>query len=85
MIVAGESAVPESAEIDGSVWIGHDVQIGEDVRLTGPIVLGDGVRVGEGAQLRDSIVLPGTTVAAEAILIGAIAGHSGILESLRPR
>jgi mannose-1-phosphate guanylyltransferase len=83
--VAGESAVPESVEVDGSVWIGHDVQIGENVRLTGPIVLGDGARVGEGAQLRDSIVLPGTTVAAEAILIGAIAGHSGILESLRAR
>ena len=85
VIVAGESVVPQSVEADGSVWIGHDVQIGENVRLTGRIVLGDGARVGEGAQLRDSIVLPGTTVASEAILIGAIAGHSGILESLRAR
>jgi mannose-1-phosphate guanylyltransferase len=85
VIVAGESVVPQSAEIDGSVWIGHDVEIGERVRLTGPIVLGDGASVGEGAQLRDSIVLPGTTVAADAILIGAIAGHSGILESLQAR
>src|SRR6202046_1361403 len=67
VIVAGESIVPESAEMDGSVWIGQDVQIGENVRLTGPIVLGDSVRVGDGAQLRDSIVLPGTTVAPEAI------------------
>ena len=83
--VAGDSVVPGSVEVDGSVWIGQDVQIGENVRLTGPIVLGDGVRVGDGAQLRDSIVLPGTTVAPEAILIGAIAGHSGILESLRAR
>ncbi len=55
------------------------------MRLTGPLVLGDGARVGEGAQLRDSIVLPGTEVAPGAILIGAIAGHAGILESLRPR
>ncbi len=85
VIVAGESVVPESAEVDGSVWIGHDVQLGEHVRLTGPIVLGDGARVGDRAQLRDSIVLPGTEVDREAILIGAIAGHSGILESLRPR
>jgi mannose-1-phosphate guanylyltransferase len=83
--VAGESAVPQSAELDGSIWIGRDVEIGERVRLTGPLVLGDGVRVGERAQLRDSIVLPGTTVASDAILIGAIAGHSGILESLRAR
>ncbi len=64
VIVAGESVVPESVEVDGSVWIGHDVQIGARARLTGPIVLGDGARVGAGAQLRDSIVLPGTTVAA---------------------
>ncbi len=85
VVVAGETLLPESAEVEGSVWIGHDVELGEGVRLTGPLVLGDGARVGEGAQLRDSIVLPGTIVAPGAILIGAIAGHAGILESLRPR
>ena len=85
LIVAGESVVPRSAEIEGFVWIGHDVEIGENVRLTGPLVLGDGARVDEAAQLRDSIVLPGTHIAAGSILIGAIAGHAGILESLRAR
>ncbi len=55
------------------------------MRLTGPVVIGDGARVGDGAQLRESIVLPGTEIAAGAILIGAIAGHAGILESLPPR
>jgi mannose-1-phosphate guanylyltransferase len=84
VIVAGESVVPHSAEVAWSVWIGHEVELGESVRLIGPLVLGDGARVGEGAQLRDSIVLPGTTIAPGSILIGAIAGHSGILESLRP-
>ena len=83
--VAEGSVLPDSVQIDGAVWIGRDVQLGENVRLTGPIVLGDGVRVGDGAQLRESIVLPGTEVADEAILIGAIAGHAGILDSLRPR
>jgi mannose-1-phosphate guanylyltransferase len=85
LIVAGESVVPRSAEIEGSVWIGSDVVVGENVRLTGPLVLGDGARVGDAAQLRDSILLPGTEVAQGAILIGAIAGHAGILESLRAR
>ena len=85
VIVAGEGTLPQSAEVEGPVWIGQDVQIGEGVRLMGPVVLGDGVRLGEGAQLRESIVFPGTTVAPGAIVIGAIAGHSGILESLRPR
>ena len=35
------ASLPDSAEVDGPVWIGHDVQIGDGVRLTGPIVLGD--------------------------------------------
>jgi hypothetical protein len=55
------------------------------VRLTGPVVIGDGCRIGTGAALRDSIVFPGTDVAEKAIVIGAIEGHAGIVESLRPR
>jgi mannose-1-phosphate guanylyltransferase len=82
--LAGEQSLPEDLEIDGQAWIGHDVQIGAGVRLMGPIVLGDGARVGDGAQLRESIVFPGTEVAPGAIQIGAIAGHAGILQSLRP-
>ena len=85
VILAGGDTLPDSAEVEGPVWIGRDVQIGEGVRLMGPVVLGDGAHIGEGAQLRGSIVFPGTTVAPGAIVIGAIAGHSGILESLRPR
>lgn len=83
--LAGERALPDDLEIDGQAWIGHDVHIGAGVRLMGPIVLGDGASVGDGAQLRESIVFPGTKVASGAIMIGAIAGHSGILQSLRPR
>ena len=81
----GGSPIPGDAEVEGHVWIGRDVQIGAGVRLTGPLVLGDGARVGDGAQMRESILFPGTEVAPGAILIGAIAGHAGILESLRPR
>jgi NDP-sugar pyrophosphorylase family protein len=61
------------------------VSIGSGVRLMGPVVLGDGASVGDGVQLRESIVFPGTEVADESILIGAITGHSDILASLRPR
>ena len=83
--VAGPSPLREDTDVEGSMWIGHDVQIGTGVRLMGPIVLGDGARIGDGAQLRESIVFPGTEVAPESILIGAIAGHGGILQSLRRR
>jgi mannose-1-phosphate guanylyltransferase len=82
---AQAGAVREDTDVDGPAWIGRDVRIGAGVRLMGPIVIGDGVRIGDGAQLRDSIVFPGTDIVAESILIGAIAGHGGIVESLRPR
>jgi mannose-1-phosphate guanylyltransferase len=85
VILAGEKPLPEDIEIDGAAWIGHGVSIGAGVRLMGPVVLGDGARVGDRAQLRESIVLPGTEIADEAILIGAIVGHRGILNSLLPR
>ncbi len=84
VVVAGAGALPLGAEVDGPVWIGRDVELGEHVRLTGPVVVGDGARLGERVQLRDSIVFPGTAVGAGSILIGAIAGHAGIAASLRP-
>jgi mannose-1-phosphate guanylyltransferase len=85
VVLAGDGALPADVEIEGPAWIGRDVQIGAGVRLMGPVVLGDGAAIGDRAQLRETIVFPGTTVAAESILIGAISGHAGILQSLRPR
>jgi mannose-1-phosphate guanylyltransferase/mannose-1-phosphate guanylyltransferase/phosphomannomutase len=76
--------LPGDAQVQGPVWIGADVRIGAGVRLMGPVVVGDGASVGSGAALRDSIVFPGTDVAPSEILIGAIHGHAGIVESLRP-
>jgi mannose-1-phosphate guanylyltransferase len=81
--VAAGSSIPEGVEVEAPVWIGRDARIGAGARLTGPVVLGDGARVGERAQLRETIVFPGTAIAPGSILIGAIAGHAGILESLR--
>lgn len=81
--LCGGGALPADAEAEGPVWIGYDVRLGAGVRLTGPVVLGDGAVVGDGAQIRSSIVFPGTEIASEAILIGAIAGHKGIAASLR--
>jgi mannose-1-phosphate guanylyltransferase/mannose-1-phosphate guanylyltransferase/phosphomannomutase len=83
--VAGDVDLAGAQQVDGPLWIGEDVVLGRDVRLHGPVVLGDGARIGDRAQLRETIVLPGTEVADDAIVIGAIAGHAGILESLPAR
>src|SRR6478735_635045 len=49
LTVVGRSPLREDTDVDGSAWIGRDVQIGARVRLMGPIVLGDGAQVGDGA------------------------------------
>jgi mannose-1-phosphate guanylyltransferase/mannose-1-phosphate guanylyltransferase/phosphomannomutase len=85
-VTVGEgSSVDGASELDGNIWIGRDVTLGAGVRLLGPLAIGDGAKIGAGAALRDSIVFPGTEIAAGAILVGAIAGHGGIVESMRPR
>lgn len=71
--------------IEPPVWIGRNVDIGADVRLQGPLAIGDGAVIGAGASLKDSVVLPGTEIAPDALLIGAIAGHRGIVDRLRQR
>jgi mannose-1-phosphate guanylyltransferase/mannose-1-phosphate guanylyltransferase/phosphomannomutase len=88
VIVAGDRSelarpLGEDTDLEGVAWIGRDVKIGAGVRLMGPLVLGDGASIGDRAQVRGSIVFPGTEIAAESILIDAIAGHSGILASVR--
>ncbi len=69
---------------EAPIWIGQNVSFGANVKLQGPVVIGDGCTIGDGAAIKDSIVLPGTDVAGHAIVIGAISGHTGIVESLRP-
>jgi mannose-1-phosphate guanylyltransferase len=84
-IEASPGEPPEHVEVvEGPVWVGEGAEVGEGVRLMGPVVIGDRCRVGDGASLRDSIVFPGTDVASGEILIDAIHGHAGIVESLRP-
>jgi mannose-1-phosphate guanylyltransferase len=85
VVVAGEEDLPGDLQVEGQAWIGRNVSIGRDVRVMGPVVLGDDAVIGDGAQLRDAIVFPGTQVAPGGILIGAIVGHAGILQSLRAR
>jgi mannose-1-phosphate guanylyltransferase/mannose-1-phosphate guanylyltransferase/phosphomannomutase len=63
------------AEVEGPALIGERVELGAGVRIQGPAIVGDGARIGAGAWIRDSILLAGTELAPEAMLIGAIAGR----------
>jgi mannose-1-phosphate guanylyltransferase/mannose-1-phosphate guanylyltransferase/phosphomannomutase len=84
-VTVGESSSLDGVEVvEGPVWVGAGVTFGADVKLIGPVAIGDGASIGAGAALRDTIVFPGTDVAAGEILIGAIHGGSGIMDRLRP-
>jgi len=63
------------AEVEAPVLIGAGVELGAGVRIQGPAIVGDRCRLGSGAWVRDSIMLAGTELAPEAMLIGAIAGR----------
>jgi mannose-1-phosphate guanylyltransferase len=63
------------AEVEGRALLGAGVELGAGVRIQGPAIIGDGCRIGDGAWVRDSILLAGTELAPEAMLIGAIAGR----------
>jgi len=84
-VTVGEGSSLDGVEVvEGPVWVGAGVTFGADVKLIGPVAVGDGASIGAGAALRDTIVFPGTEVAAGEILIGAIHGGSGIMDRLRP-
>ncbi len=65
----------DGAEVEGPALIGSGVELGKGVRIQGPAIVGDGCRLGAGAWVRDSILLAGTELAPEGMLVGAIAGR----------
>jgi mannose-1-phosphate guanylyltransferase len=84
-VTVGEGSSLDGVEVvEGPAWVGAGVTFGADVKLIGPVAIGDGASIGAGAALRDTIVFPGTDIAAGEILIGAIHGGSGIMDRLRP-
>jgi mannose-1-phosphate guanylyltransferase len=82
--IAEGTSLEGVALVHPPVWVGRECDIGQGVRLMGPVAIGDGCTIGDEAALRETIVFPGTEVEDAAILIGAIHGHAGIVESLRP-
>ncbi|MEN0015505.1 MAG: NDP-sugar synthase [Solirubrobacteraceae bacterium] len=79
------TSLGEDVEFTAPVWVGQNVTIGAGARLVGPVVIGDGATIGAGASVRDAIVYPGTTVADDAIVIGASLGAKGIIAAMTPR
>jgi mannose-1-phosphate guanylyltransferase/mannose-1-phosphate guanylyltransferase/phosphomannomutase len=80
---ATPGALDKAELLEGPIWVGEGVTIGDGVKLQGPVVIGDGASVGAGAAVRDTIVFPGGEVPAETISIGAILGQGDIVSNLR--
>jgi mannose-1-phosphate guanylyltransferase len=70
------SASPlDGAEVEGPALIGSGVRLGAGARIQGPAIIGDDCEIGPGAWVRDSILLAGTELPTEGMLVGAIAGR----------
>jgi mannose-1-phosphate guanylyltransferase len=83
--VGAGTDLPDDLELlSVPAWVGEGCEIGRGVRVMGPTVIGDRCSVGDGASLREVILLPGTSVPPGEVVIGAIVGRAGIVDSLRP-
>jgi mannose-1-phosphate guanylyltransferase len=76
--VGGEEAIEAGDPgVHGPVLVGDGCDVDTAARLDGPLVVGDGCAIGPGARVKHSVLLPGSQVAADAIVAGAIYGHAG--------
>jgi mannose-1-phosphate guanylyltransferase/mannose-1-phosphate guanylyltransferase/phosphomannomutase len=75
-------ALDAAALVEGPVWVGRGVSIGDGVSLQGPVVIGDGATVGAGAAVRDTIIFPGGEVPTQTIAVGGILGQGDIVSNL---
>jgi mannose-1-phosphate guanylyltransferase len=79
LIDDGDPSLGAEVDAGGPILIADGVTIGAGARLDGPLVLGPGSMIGAGARVRESVLLPGATVADEALIAGAIVGRRGTL------
>ena len=70
-----EARVPPSVRIEPPVLIGMGCELGEDVVLEGPAVIGDGSVLGAGAQVVRGLVLPGSHMPANSVLVEGVIGR----------
>jgi mannose-1-phosphate guanylyltransferase len=77
----GDEGALERGEpgVAGSVLVGADCEIDPEARLDGPLVIGHGCTVGAGSRVKHSVLLPGSRVAAGAIVAGGAYGQTGNL------
>jgi mannose-1-phosphate guanylyltransferase len=79
LIDDGDARLGAEVDASGPILLADGVTIGTGARLDGPLVLGPGSTIGAGARVRESVLLPGATVADEALIAGAIVGRRGTL------
>jgi mannose-1-phosphate guanylyltransferase len=75
----GDEAAVEAGDpgVHGPVLVGDGCDLDAGARLDGPLVVGDGCAIGARSRVKHSVLLPGSQVAAGAIVAGAIYGRAG--------
>lgn len=78
-LAEARAGLPAGTEVNGRVLVGPGAEVGDGVRIDGPLVIGDGARIGAGARVKESVLLPGTDLPADAMVVGGIVGRRGRL------
>jgi mannose-1-phosphate guanylyltransferase len=76
---AGDEEAVETGDpgVSGPVLVGEGCEVDPSARLDGPLVIGDGSVVRAHARVKQSVLLPGSEVAAGAMVAGAVYGRTG--------
>ncbi|RDU69047.1 UDP-3-O-(3-hydroxymyristoyl)glucosamine N-acyltransferase [Helicobacter cholecystus] len=74
-----EAKVASSSKIMNGVYLGRDVEIGEDCIIMSGVVIGDRVKIGNGCKLFPNVVLYADTVLKDRVSIhaGTVVGSDG--------
>ncbi|MHB8177208.1 MAG: sugar phosphate nucleotidyltransferase [Vulcanimicrobiaceae bacterium] len=72
--IDASARIASDVQIEGPVWIGPGVQVGQGVRIVGPSVFGAGACVGDGAHVEHSILWDGARVGSGAQVREVILG-----------
>lgn len=67
--------VPRSVRIEPPALIGAGCKLGENVVLEGPVIVGDGSILGTRAHVARGLVLPGSHVAPDSVMVEGVIGR----------
>jgi NDP-sugar pyrophosphorylase family protein len=78
-------SIDVTATVEGPLVIGKNVVVEADAKVRGPAVIGAHSRVGVGSAVSEAVLLPGTVVPDDGVVLGGLVGEASTLASTLER